>query len=128
MMERYLLVMLGGALGSLLRYLISVGMQSWLGSGFPWGTLLVNVLGSYAIGWVMRGWTAGVVSEEVRWLVGVGVLGGFTTFSTFSYETLGLIQRAELGKAVLYVGLSFALSLGAVALAWRNAEMLQINH
>jgi CrcB protein len=126
-MERYLLVMLGGALGSALRYGLSVGMQQWLGSGFPWGTLLVNVLGSYAIGWVMRGFTAGTVSDEVRLLVAVGVLGGFTTFSTFSYETLGLIQRQELGKAVLYVGLSLALSLGAVALAWRNAEALQIN-
>lgn len=126
-MERYLLVMLGGALGSLMRYGVSIGMQSWLGSGFPWGTLLVNVLGSYAIGWVMRGWTMGMVSDDLRWLIAVGVLGGFTTFSTFSYEALSLIQRAEPGKALLYVGLSMALSLGAVALAWRNAEMLQIN-
>jgi CrcB protein len=105
-----LLVALGGAAGSVLRHLISLLAAAHLGTGFPYGTLAVNVLGSALIGIA-----AGLgVSGEVRLLLVTGVLGGFTTFSAFSLETGVLYERTPL-LAALYVALSLALGLAAFA-------------
>jgi CrcB protein len=107
-----LLVALGGAAGSVLRHLVSLLAAAQLGTGFPWGTLVVNVLGSGLIGVA-----AGVgVQGEARLLLVTGLLGGFTTFSAFSLETATLYERSPL-LATLYVGLSLALGLSAFALA-----------
>jgi len=107
------LVAVGGAAGSVLRYLISVAALSALGPGFPWGTLAVNVLGSAAIG-VAAG--AGLEGQG-RLLLVTGFLGGFTTFSAFSLETGALFERSP-GLAALYVAASVALGLAAFALAF----------
>ena len=108
-----LLVALGGAVGSVARYLVSVAALATLGAGFPWGTLAVNILGSAAIG-VAAG--MGIEGQQ-RLLLVTGVLGGFTTFSAFSLETGALFERSPL-IAVLYVLASVTLGLAAFALAW----------
>lgn len=112
-----LLVAAGGAIGSVLRYLVSVVAVEWLGTGFPWGTLAVNVLGSAAIG-VLGGLG---VQGELRLLLVTGVLGGFTTFSAFSLETGVLAERSP-GLAALYVAASLGLGLAAFALGWGLAR------
>ena len=108
-----LLVALGGAVGSVARYLVSVAAFAALGPAFPWGTLAVNILGSAAIG-VAAG--MGIEGQQ-RLLLVTGVLGGFTTFSAFSLETGALFERSPL-LAVLYVVASVTLGLAAFALAW----------
>jgi CrcB protein len=111
-----LLVMIGGALGALARYQFSHMAGRVLGSGWPWGTLGVNIIGGLAMGllagWLARHGTGG--GEQARLLLGVGVLGGFTTFSAFSLETALMIERGQLGGAAAYAGLSVLLSVGAL--------------
>lgn len=118
-MERYLLVALGGALGSVLRYGLGAWVQGLWGPSFPYSTLLVNLLGSFLIGLVLRFSLEGILSGEGRLFLAVGVLGGFTTFSTFSYELLALVQGGEWAKALLYAGLSLFLGFLMVFLGYR---------
>ena len=118
MMMILLQVAAGGAIGSGLRFGVTVGMARVAGPGFPLGVLTVNALGSFLIGVVAvlafhRGF------DHLSPFLITGVLGGFTTFSTFSLEALTLVERGALGAALSYVGLTLLLSLGAVALgAW----------
>lgn len=113
-MFHILLVAIGGALGSVARYLVGLGMTRLLGVSFPWGTLTVNIVGSFAIGilteLVARRFDA---STELRLLLVVGILGGFTTFSSFSLDTMALVERGATASAVAYVGASIVLSLSA---------------
>lgn len=108
-----LFVFLGGGAGSVLRYLVGL----WIGStAFPWATLAVNAVGSLAIGlfggWASRfGW-----SEALRLSLTVGLCGGFTTFSTFSKDSLALIDSGSYGLFALYVAGSVALGIAATAL------------
>lgn len=103
-MERLLAVCVGSALGGGARYLAAVAAAHWLGAGFPVATLGVNLLGSFLIGIAMPVLLASsVVSAEARLFATTGVLGGFTTYSTFSYETLELARGNELGLAALNV-------------------------
>jgi CrcB protein len=112
-----LLVAAGGALGSVLRYLVSLAALGWLGAGFPWGTLAVNLLGSAAIGLL-----AGLgIGGPARLFLVTGLLGGFTTFSAFSLETALLWERAP-GLAAAYVAASVGLGLAAFALAYAAAR------
>lgn len=105
-------VAIGGAVGSVLRYLIQIQSTQWFGATFPYGTLLVNVVGSLLIGFLSFTLLERVsVSEEVRIAILVGVLGGFTTFSTFSLETLNLIQQGSFISAVGNIFLSVGLCL-----------------
>jgi CrcB protein len=123
----YLWVALGGALGSVARYACSLGAARWLGSAFPWGTLLVNVAGSFAIGLLAALFVAAdgrlLVSPEARAFVAVGILGGFTTFSSFSVETLNLARSGALGAAAANAGLSLVLCLAAVWLGFTAATL-----
>lgn len=114
----FLLVALGGALGSVLRYVSAVAVGRWAASPFPWGTLFVNIAGSFMIGLVMM-WVlkAGEEREHLRLLLVTGVMGGFTTFSSFSWETWRLIEDGRLGAAGLNVGLSVGACLLATAAA-----------
>ncbi len=123
----YVWVALGGALGSVARYAVSLGAARWLGADFPWGPLLVTVVGSFAIGLL-----AALVAADGRPLLGadarafvlVGVLGGFTTFSSFSLETLQLARADALGVATLNVLLSVVLCLGGAWLGFASAGWL----
>ena len=112
-----LLVALGGAVGSVLRYVVAVQSVLWFGLHFPWGTLAVNVIGSAAIGVL----GALPLPQEARLLLITGLLGGFTTFSAFSLETELLWRRAP-WHAALYVALSLALGLAACALCYALAR------
>lgn len=106
----------GGAIGAVLRYLLARWVQAGAGIGFPVGTLAVNILGSLVMGlasvWLLE---RSSLPPEARLFLLTGVLGGFTTFSAFSVETLGLIEAREVGQALLYVGLSVIACIGG---AW----------
>lgn len=104
----------GGAVGALLRFWVSSGVYHLLGRGFPYGTLAVNVLGSLAMGFLyVLLLERSTVSPELRSALLIGFLGAFTTFSTFSIETLNLIEQAALFKA----GLNMLLSVSACIVA-----------
>ena len=109
----YLLIALGGAAGSVLRYLVGGAVQRTSDSGFPIGTMVVNVSGCFIIGVLVRQFLNMQLSPELRALLIVGFCGGFTTFSTFSAETLALIEGGEYGRATGYVVLSVTLCLAA---------------
>lgn len=101
---RFLLICLGGALGTGLRYLVGGAMAQWLGAAFPWGTLTVNLAGSFVIGVVQEvGTTSLLISAAARLFLTVGVLGGLTTYSAFSYETVKLLEEAAWYEAGLNV-------------------------
>lgn len=113
----YLLIMVGGALGSGARYFCSGLAASLLGPTFPWGTIIVNVAGSFLIGFfnTLTGPDGRLLtSSETRQFVMLGLFGGFTTFSSFSLQTLNLMQSGEWGPASANVGFSVALCLFAV--------------
>jgi len=119
-MRNIIMVGLGGFTGSVFRYLISGWIQKLSDSPFfPYGTLGVNVLGCLLIG-LLGGWAdnAELFSPSGRLLLIVGLLGGFTTFSTFSYETMALLRDKELWAASAYVGLHLILGFTAVALGY----------
>ena len=107
-------VALGSAIGGVARFLLGTLIQERAGGTFPTGTLLVNVTGSLLLGFLLRyalGSTA--VSPETRALLTTGVCGGYTTFSTFSYETIALLEEGQHQRAALYIALSVVLSLAA---------------
>ena len=112
-MKIILVIAAGGAIGAVGRYAVTVGVGQWAGFGFPYGTMAVNILGSFLLGALVElmafVWTP---SEEIRVFLVVGVLGAFTTFSTFSLDTVSLLQRHELGLAALYVAGSVIVSVG----------------
>jgi CrcB protein len=108
--------MLGGAAGSAARYLAGVAGTRLLGPGFPWGTMFVNLAGGLLMG-LLAGLLArapGMGGEPTRLLLGVGVLGGFTTFSSFSLETTNMLIRGQYGLAALYIAISVAGSVLAL--------------
>ncbi|CAD6881514.1 Fluoride ion transporter CrcB [Methylomonas albis] len=109
-------VALGGAIGSMLRYLASSGVYLWLGRGFPYGTLTVNLLGSFLIGLMTEALILQrlAIALEYRTAILVGVMGGFTTFSSFSLETLYLLEQGQIGKAGLNIVVSVFGCLFAV--------------
>ena len=116
-MTRFLLVAAGGAIGSIARYGVGIAAQRLApASAWPWGTLTVNVVGGLLMG-LLAGWLAhraAANTADLHALIGVGLLGGFTTFSAFSLETALMIERREIGAAALYVGLSVLLAVAAL--------------
>lgn len=114
-MPHLLLVAIGGALGSMLRYGVGRWAITLMGPGFPFGTFAVNIIGGFLMG-LLAGWLArfGDGGEDLRLLLGVGVMGGFTTFSAFSLEVYNMITRAEIAMAAAYSVSSVAGSVLAV--------------
>ncbi|NVD41093.1 fluoride efflux transporter CrcB [Ensifer sp. HO-A22] len=114
-MSNLLLVGAGGAIGSMARYLVGLWTLHRWGSGFPWGTLGVNITGSFLIGFlaelIMRKFGA---SAEMRLFLITGVLGGYTTFSAFSLDTITLFERGDAALAITYIAASVVLSIVAV--------------
>ena len=110
----FLLVMAGGAVGSVGRYGVGKLTLAWLGPDYPWGTLAVNLIGGFLMGLL-----AGILartggSEHTRLLLGVGVLGGFTTFSSFSLDTVLMIERGQWSVAITYALVSLIGSVLAL--------------
>lgn len=120
-MLSYGYVALGGAIGSMLRFGINRWLTLFLGDALPWGTILINIGGSFIIGLfaaLFEG-AAGISTPlELRQFVLVGLCGGFTTFSSFSLQTLTLLNAGEPGRALINIALSLALCLTAVALGY----------
>lgn len=123
-MSNILLVMAGGAIGAALRYLLSQASLRTLGPGWPWGTFAANVLGGLAMG-LLAGWLAARAAggEPIRLFVAVGILGGFTTFSAFSLETMLMIERGDWMPALFYAFVSVAASVGALAIGLSIARV-----
>ena len=110
-------IAIGGAIGSVLRYLIQMQCINWFGTKFPYGTLLVNTLGSLLIGFLsIILLERFFVSAEIRFAIIVGLLGGFTTFSTFSLETLSLIQHGNYFSAASNIVLGVVLCISACSI------------
>ena len=119
-MKNLLFVAMGGAVGAMLRYGISSGIYSWFGRSFPYGTLVVNVMGSFAIGLLSILLIEKFdVPHEVRLGLVVGVLGALTTFSTFSWDTLDLMEQGLMQKAFLNVLINVVVCITA---AWIGAQ------
>jgi CrcB protein len=108
-----ILIAVGGATGSVLRYLIGGAVQHLSARGFPIGTLTVNVLGCLLIGILARHFLNVQTAASMRAFLIVGFCGGFTTFSAFSHETVALVEGGEYSRAAAYVVLSTALCVGA---------------
>ncbi|MFV3128503.1 fluoride efflux transporter CrcB [Niveispirillum sp. KHB5.9] len=114
-MKMVFYVAIGGAFGSVARYLTAVGFARWTDGGFPWATLTVNIVGSFIMG-LLTALMAGawVPSPEVRAFLTVGILGGFTTFSSFSLDAANMLQRGDIGLAAAYVLSSLVIGFGGL--------------
>lgn len=106
----------GGAIGASARYLVNIGLGRWLGTGFPWATLTVNVVGSFLMGFLVVVLAHKDATRLAPFLM-TGILGGFTTFSAFSLDAITLWERGQTLLAAAYVAGSFVLSLAAIAAA-----------
>jgi CrcB protein len=120
----FLAVASGGALGALARYLTAGWVQSLTGAFFPWGTVAVNLAGCAALGFLMTWLQGTVASPELRQLITIGFLGSFTTFSTFSYETVAMLRDGEWWRAGGYMAGSVAFGLVAVWVGMNVANAL----
>ena len=119
-----LVVGVGGAFGAIARYLATDWVRALAGDAFPWGTLAVNVAGSFVLGFLMVWLQSTVPSSQIRQLVAIGFLGSFTTFSTFSYEAVELARRGQVLGAGGYAAGSVSLGLAAVVLGALAAGVL----
>jgi len=115
-MNPLLAIAAGGAAGAVLRFLVSSALYQWLGKGFPYGTLAVNVLGSFLVGLLTEALILNRIAfaQDYRCAILVGFIGAFTTFSTFSLETVSLLAQGALAKAASYISVSVASCMLAV--------------
>lgn len=117
-MNSFLLVAAGGAIGACLRHGAALVSLRHLPANWPWATFSVNLCGGFAMG-LLAGWLAcrtGEGSDSIRLFLATGLLGGFTTFSAFSLESLNMLRSGETGKALAYAALSVLLSVAALGL------------
>jgi CrcB protein len=124
-MDRLFLVFVGGGLGSAARYLLSVGMVRALGAAFPFGTLCVNLVGCLAMGALLQiAVQASSLSPALRLALSTGLLGGFTTYSSFNYETTKLFEGGAIGFALLNLfGTVFGCFLAGLVGAWLGRQL-----
>jgi CrcB protein len=118
-MQNYIIVFFGAGIGGILRYWLSGFVYKFLPANFPYGTLAINFLGSFIIGFVIFGlYDKELVSQDMRLFLTIGFCGGFTTFSTFSLETFNLFKNSEFLFASLNIFLSVFLCLAGIYLAY----------
>lgn len=118
-----LAIFVGAGIGGLARYAFSAWLQS-ASASFPWGTLIINVTGSLLLTFVYGLLEGTAAAPEWRAFLGIGILGGYTTFSTFSYESVRLLQDGEWERALLYVMSSVVLSILGAVVGFRLASVL----
>lgn len=123
-MNQWVAIGLGGALGAMLRHLIGVWMQMRWGSGFPWGTLAVNLLGCFMIGVLYQYFTAVSLPPNWRLFIFTGLLGALTTFSTYGLNTVQLLQRGKVETAVVNILANNLLGIGLVFLGIYTIKLL----
>lgn len=124
-MGRLLAICLGGAVGTGARYLLSEWVTATLGTSFPWATFLVNAIGSFLVAVVVyAGFEASAISPTMRLALGTGLMGGFTTYSTFSLETMRLLDSGSPGLAALYVLATVTVCLCACMAGWATARAI----
>lgn len=124
-MVRFLWICLGGAAGTGMRYLVSGWVLNALGSGLPYGTFAVNLIGSFLLGALMHvGLSTEWMSPNLRMAVTTGAMGGFTTYSTFSYETMRLLQEGSWGGATANVLATVVICLAASFLGFAVGRLL----
>lgn len=111
----FLIVFIGAGLGGMLRHAVGLASLKWLGSGFPYGTLIVNVVGSLLMGLAAEYWALkSGLPQSARLLITTGFMGGFTTFSTFSLDTALLYERGQVWMAAGYALISVVVSIAAL--------------
>ena len=114
-MSTYLWIALGGALGTMARYATGIYVGRWLGTAFPWSTLLINILGSFLIGVFAESFALQWdTSQSTRAFLIIGICGGYTTFSTFSLDIVTLLNRGEAALALTYVLASVVIGLAGL--------------
>lgn len=119
MLQQALMVALGGGLGAALRYMTS----EWISNdGFPWATLSVNLVGSFLMGALAVGLAESVISKDLALLLGTGLLGGLTTMSAFSVETIRMIEQQDIGLAAGYVGATMVLCPLLALVGWKLSD------
>ena len=124
-MKAVLAVAVGGAAGAIARYAVYLATSHWVGTGFPLATIVVNVLGSFALGVLVEGMAlAWSPSAELRLFLIVGILGSFTTFSTFSLDFAVLYERGAWPQLTAYTVASVAFSIGALFAGMRIARLM----
>ncbi len=121
-MLRFFYIAAGGALGALFRYAVSGWTYRFFSGVFPWGTLVVNLVGSFIIGLLWGLFEVSVVSQNVRVFLFIGVLGSFTTFSTFSLESCSLLRNGEYGFLFWNVLLSVVFGIGLIFAGYFSAR------
>ena len=125
MRSLYLYVAIGSAVGGVSRFALATAIQARVGTPFPWGPLVINVTGSLVVGFILRyALHTAAIGPEVRALLTTGFCGGYTTFSTFSYEAATLLEEGGWQRAAFYVLASVLLSLAGVFLGFAAADAL----
>lgn len=125
-MQKLMLVGTGGFLGAYLRYVITLNSAKIMGTDFPYGTLIVNITGGIIIGIIMElSQTSNAVSDNMKLFLTTGIMGGLTTFSTFSYETVSFFSRGDYMPAILNTGLNVFLSFFGVVLGKYAANIMR---
>lgn len=115
-MQSVILVAIGGAAGAVARHVTGLVVVRFVGRGFPLATIVVNVVGCALLGWLLAESRRHTLSPDVQLLVGTGLCGALTTFSTFGVETLRLMERGQWGWVAVYLAGNLVLGLGAAAL------------
>jgi len=123
-MLRFLFIAIGGAMGALLRYAISGMTYKYLDGVFPWGTLSVNLIGAFAIGFLWGLSEKIIISPDFRSFVFIGIIGSFTTFSTYSLETFNLFRDGEIKLALSNILISNILSIALVLVGFMTSRYL----
>ena len=123
-MERVLYVALGGAVGSVMRFALSGGVHAWVSSTYPWGTFAVNLAGSLAAGFLWRFFEEMLIPANLRPLIFIGVLGGFTTFSSYMLETLSLLRDGQVMAAAGNILLHNLCGMAVIVAGFLLAQVL----
>lgn len=124
-MQKLILVGAGGFLGACLRYVVTLNSAKVFGTNFPYGTLIVNVAGGIVIGIIMElSQTTNLITDNMKLLLATGIMGGLTTFSTFSFETVSLFSSGNYMPAILNTGLNVLLSFSGVVFGKYAAHIM----